>query len=84
MLAIKFRWKRRCSKHPRFNPAKGGRGAVKGGCRFCQALCDVYEQAVRLETLAGRADHVLDGKLELPEPSSAPDTRQLGLFEAIA
>ncbi len=84
MLRVKFRWARKCPKHPRFDPAKGGRGAVKGACRYCQALCDVQEAAARLETLAGRADHLLDGTLELPEPTTAANTGQLDLFGATA
>lgn len=41
-------FKRKCRRHPGFNPAKEGRSAVRGGCRECEALCDVYELSERL------------------------------------
>ena len=32
----------KCPKHPRYDPAKQGIGAIKGGCDVCWALWNVY------------------------------------------
>ena len=37
---IKLKLKGKCPKHPRFNPELG-RGAIRGGCPECMALCQV-------------------------------------------
>jgi len=42
MLTIRYRWKGKCPKHPRFDPAKHGRGAIKGSCPACTMLFQVY------------------------------------------
>jgi hypothetical protein len=45
MLDLKFHFHASCPKHPCYHPREG-RGAIKGGCVFCEALCKIY----RLET----------------------------------
>lgn len=37
----------RCPKHKRYNPARDGQGAIKGGCAWCVALWKVYVEASR-------------------------------------
>jgi len=32
----------RCPIHKRYNPAHDGEGAIKGGCKFCVVLWQVY------------------------------------------
>jgi hypothetical protein len=50
MLKLRImRWNGKCRKHPAFDPAKDGRGAVKGGCKACEALCDINDIAERLK-----------------------------------
>jgi hypothetical protein len=36
------RWKGHCSKHPRYNPEFDGLGGIRGGCRRCEMLLDIY------------------------------------------
>jgi hypothetical protein len=52
-------WKRKCPQHPRFDPAKHGRGAVKGACPVCTALCDVVAAALALRMKLDTADFQL-------------------------
>jgi hypothetical protein len=28
----------KCLRHPRYNPEREGAGAIRGGCRYCQAI----------------------------------------------
>jgi hypothetical protein len=41
----------KCPKHPRYNPAKDGEGAIRGSCRICLALFTLWRDAVDLEHL---------------------------------
>ena len=34
----------KCPVHPRYNPEKGGRGAIKGGCRMCESIAIAHEK----------------------------------------
>lgn len=52
MLKIgSIRWKGRCSKHQAYNPEIDGLGGIRGGCRRCEALLEIWtlhSQMVRL------------------------------------
>ncbi len=37
-----------CSKHTRYNPAKGGEAAIRGGCVGCYRLLHVWQAYVEL------------------------------------
>jgi len=43
MLAIRWRWKGKCPKHVRYNPAKDGEGGIKGACPHCRMLLKVHD-----------------------------------------
>jgi hypothetical protein len=43
-----LRWKGRCSRHPRYDPASDGEGGVRGGCTRCLRLLEIHEQHARL------------------------------------
>jgi hypothetical protein len=43
-----LRWKGRCKRHPKYNPAYDGEAAIKGGCRHCIALLEIHLQHARL------------------------------------
>jgi len=45
MLKLRIRWQGKCPRHPRFNPEKQGRAAVKGGCALCDHLADIFEMS---------------------------------------
>jgi len=42
MLAIRWRWKGKCPKHVRYNPAKDGEGGIKGACPHCRMLYHIF------------------------------------------
>jgi hypothetical protein len=42
MLKIKLS----CPNHTRYDPAKDGEAGIRGACRFCQALFQLYRQSV--------------------------------------
>lgn len=39
-----IKWKGRCATHPTYDPRNDGEGGVRGGCRRCYALLDIYKQ----------------------------------------
>jgi hypothetical protein len=43
VLAIRYRWKGKCPKHVRYNPAKHGEEAIKGACPHCRMLFQVFK-----------------------------------------
>ena len=46
-----LRWKGRCARHPRYDPAFDGEGGVRGGCTRCLRLLEIHEQHERLVTM---------------------------------
>ena len=45
MLRIgSIRWKGRCHKHPGYTPEMDGLGGIRGGCKRCELLLDIYNQ----------------------------------------
>jgi hypothetical protein len=45
------RWKGRCGKHPRYDPEVDGLGGIRGGCKRCEILLEIWQhhsQMVRL------------------------------------
>jgi hypothetical protein len=44
MLKIgSVKWRGKCSKHPGYDPADGGLGAIKGNCEKCNVLSEIYD-----------------------------------------
>ena len=41
----------RCSRHKGYNPAVDGRGAIRGGCKRCELLADIWETSIKLNGL---------------------------------
>ena len=74
--SIRFRSK--CSRHPKFNPARDGLPAIKGGCPKCHLLLDIYETHHRLVELMRKAVPPRENGTKL-----AADAAQLGLFVAV-
>lgn len=46
-----LRWKGRCKRHPKYNPAYDGEAAIKGGCRHCIELLEIHLQHVKLQQM---------------------------------
>ena len=42
------RWKGRCAKHPNYDPAVDGLAGIRGGCKRCELLLDIYAQHGKL------------------------------------
>jgi hypothetical protein len=74
------RFKGRCSKHKRYNPAIDGAGGIKGGCPRCGLLLEIWESSVNLNQLIRRFDPGHDD-LERLRPAVVPDPRQLSLID---
>ena len=55
MLRLKINLKVRrsvrvkCPRHPRYNPESEGAGAIRGGCRYCLAIYEVYAGKLAVE-----------------------------------
>ena len=45
MLSMTFQIKRKCPRHPRFNPEHGP-GAIRGACHTCTRLLELYRTLV--------------------------------------
>jgi hypothetical protein len=72
--SIRFRAK--CLRHPKFNPARDGLAAIKGGCPKCHLLLEIFETHRRLVGLMRQA---VPPREVVPKSASA-DTSQLALF----
>jgi len=45
------KWRGKCPRHPMFDPATDGPGAIRGGCTRCQDLHEIFDcqqRALRL------------------------------------
>jgi hypothetical protein len=78
MLKIgSVRWRGKCTKHPGFDPATVGAGAVKGNCQRCNDLVviyDLHQKALRLMRTFRPAEE------KKSPPQVEADDRQMGLF----
>jgi hypothetical protein len=39
----------KCPRHPRYNPERDGAGAIRGGCRYCVAIYELYAGELAVE-----------------------------------
>lgn len=70
----------RCSKHKGYNPAVDGRGGIRGACKRCELLADIWETSLKLNALIRKFDPNYDD-LERPgKPEYEPDPRQMSLL----
>jgi hypothetical protein len=78
MLKIgSVRWRGKCSKHPGFDPAMDGPGAIRGNCQKCSDLMVIHElhqKALRLM----RTFRPMEEKKAAKQGDG--DDRQMGLF----
>jgi hypothetical protein len=73
-----LRWKGRCKRHPRYDPAEG-EGAIKGACQQCQRLLEIHLQHRRLVDMMRAFGPVRDRT----KRNAAEDSRQASLFDVI-
>ena len=50
-IILRVRWSVRvkCPRHPRYNPEREGAGAIRGGCRYCLAMYELYAGKLAVE-----------------------------------
>ena len=39
----------KCPRHPRYNPERDGAGVIRGGCRYCVAIYELYAGKLAVE-----------------------------------
>ena len=50
----------KCPRHPRYNPERQGAGAIRGGCRYCVALYELYASKLAVErSLQALEQHIM-------------------------
>ena len=64
----------RCSRHKRYNPAVDGPGAIKGACRRCELLFQIWETSLTLNRLIRQFDPTLDDLQRPAAPGPRPTT----------
>jgi len=70
----------RCAKHKGYSPAVDGQGGIRGGCKRCLLLFEIWETSLHLNRLIRQFDPTLDD-LERPQPQvPLHDPRQLSLI----
>lgn len=47
----------KCPNHPRYNPERDGEAAIRGACRICTALFQLWKQARVITRDAWEASH---------------------------
>ena len=73
-----LRWKGRCSRHPRYDPATDGEGGVRGGCTRCLGLLDIHLQHTKLVALMRNFGPMRERAVK---PENTLAGRQRGLFD---
>jgi hypothetical protein len=73
-----LRWKGRCSRHPRYDPATDGEGGVRGGCTRCLRLLEIHEQHAKLVELMRGYGPMRERSRKMEK---AAEARQRGLFD---
>ena len=49
----------KCPLHPRYSPEREGVGAIRGGCRYCLAIYELYAAKLEVErSLQALEQHV--------------------------
>ena len=80
MLKIgSIRWKGRCLKHAGYNPEIDGLGGIRGGCKRCEMLLEIYTHHASLVRLLREFGTRPEGEPSVPE--NAEPGRQLSLLD---
>lgn len=74
------RFKGRCSRHKRYNPAVDGRAGIRGGCPRCGLLADIWEASLQLNALIRKFDPNHDDLQRAQPAEPLHDPRQLSLM----
>ena len=74
-----LRWKGRCKRHPRYDPAEG-EGAIRGACHSCARLLEIYRHHKALLEMMRAFGPFRHRKKRLPPKQ---EDRQANLFEGL-
>jgi hypothetical protein len=66
----------KCPCHPRYNPENDGAGAIRGGCRYCVAIYELYAGRLALE----RSLQALEQHITRCASFNAAAVRKMGLL----
>lgn len=75
-----IRWKGRCKKHPGYDPATDGLGGIRGGCRRCDLLLEIWTCHANLVRLMRQFGASYD-EPRRAAASATTDSRQLSLLD---
>jgi hypothetical protein len=76
------RWKGRCGRHPGYTPEIDGLGGIRGGCRRCELLLEIWtthQRLVRLVREFGSSREDASRKIALAVDA---DSRQMSLLDS--
>lgn len=71
------KWKGRCAKHPAYDPEMDGMGGIRGGCRRCEMLLDIWTHHSKMVRLMREFGTREDTRVR---QVSEEDTRQMSLL----
>ncbi len=82
MLKIgSVRWKGRCTKHSGYDPETDGAGAIRGGCRRCQLLFDIWDHHQKMVRLIREFGHREEDVAKAKSAAAGDDERQMSLLD---
>ncbi|HYO81635.1 MAG TPA: hypothetical protein VES20_09555 [Bryobacteraceae bacterium] len=76
-----IRWKGRCSRHPGYAPEIDGLGGIRGGCKRCEMLLEIWHTHHRLIRLMREFGSRTDDSTPKPADSAPADDRQMSLLD---
>lgn len=65
------RWHGKCSKHPRYDPETDGLGGIRGGCKRCEMLLEIWTHHASLVRLMREFGSREISKTQAPENDEA-------------
>jgi hypothetical protein len=74
------KWRGKCSKHPGYDPAYGGQGAIKGNCEKCLKLFEIYEHYLSILRLMRNFQPAQEKPKTAQEPLPPFNDLQQSLF----
>lgn len=74
-----IRFKARCERHPGFDPYDGP-GGIRGGCKRCELLLDIFNAHARLSELMRKARNEVEPVRAKAAVATPQDDRQIALF----
>ena len=70
----------RCARHKGYNPAVDGQGGIRGGCKRCHLLFEIWQASLNLNQLIRKFDPSYDDVKRIEAPKPAVDPRQMSFI----